>query len=645
MEVTRGSSRVRLLLCAGALFLWRADAPLCEVPSTEKTLRAIGQRLGRSCSERELNAIAGRGDALLPRLLAAERAALGRGYLRFTVDQAVVVDVAVPCESVPFWVADQGFLRTDLVLENPDTAWRVYRKAFTPGTVGLGVNGLDRTPVAHYVVFIRPRGEQSHGVALDARSAASWQLAIAGPGVSAARDFYKPFKSLPRELEGAVLLRASHSERHRALLARGRVWKTRVVSTEHPSQVTIAFGADPARELVWSWTTSPQVTSTRLRIRPNRRGRIACDPGVAGRENFDDFRVVLGDSTDLEVHDLLNDPVIKRHRLAVDGLEPDTVYMYALGDGTADGWGPWQLIKTAPERGSSVSFLYLGDAQTGLEGWGRLLAAAYRRHPSINFVMLAGDLVDRGNERSNWDHFFLRAAGVFDRVPLLPCVGNHEYLDLGPRLYRGFFELPRNGPSGIAPDLVYSFEAGDACFAVLDSTLAAYDPGAARKQADWLDETLSKSRATWKFVMLHHPLYPSHPWRDIPALRQRLVPVFDKHHVDFVLQGHDHAYQRTYPLRGNARAKSPASGTIYLMAVSGDKFVEQTSRDYVEVGRAGVSTYQTFEIDPKTNLLTYRAWTEEGKVLDELSIVKEAPECGLNQPLMRSPRAWTTIPQ
>ena len=362
------------------------------------------------------------------------------------------------------------------------------------------------------------------------------------------------------------------------------------------------------------------------------------------REAVDDFRVVTGGSTAVEVHDLLNDPIIKRHRVAVDGLEPSSAYRYSLGDGTADGWGPWQLVKTAPERSGSVSFLYLGDAQTGLEGWGRLLAAAHSRHPSLDFILLAGDLVDRGNERSNWDHFFLRAAGVFDRVPLLPCVGNHEYLDIGPRLYRAFFELPRNGPHGFASDLAYHFEAGDAFFAVLDSTLTAYDSEAAARQADWLDGILAQTRATWKFVMMHHPIYPSHPWRDTPSLRERLVPIFDKHHVDFVLQGHDHAYQRTYPLRGNLRAQTPAGGTIYLMAVSGDKFVELTAREYVEVGRAGVSTYQTFEIEPRTNRLTYRAWTEEGKVLDELSIVKDRA-CGLNQSEMRWPRAWTTIPQ
>ena len=240
----------------------------------------------------------------------------------------------------------------------------------------------------------------------------------------------------------------------------------------------------------------------------------------------------------------------------------------------------------------------------------------------MDFVVLAGDLVDRGNERTNWDHFFLRAAPVFDRLPVMPCVGNHEYLDVGPRLYRAFFELPHNGPRGIEPDLVYSFEVGDVCFAVLDSTLAVSDPAAAPRQADWLDETFGRTRAAWKLVMFHHPVYPSHPWRDMPALREHWVPIFDKHHVDLVLQGHDHAYLRTYPLRSTSRSSGRSEGTIYVIAVSGDKYVEQTERDYVATGLAGVSTYQTIEIDPRADRLNYRAWTEEGRVVDAFQIDK-----------------------
>ncbi len=632
MDVTGARGGVRSILFVGALLLWRADAPRCDFPATEITLRAIGQRLGRSCSDRQLNAIATRGTAILEHLLPRERTALSRAYLRFNVDQPVVVELAVPRASVPFWVADQGFRRTDVVLRNSDTDWLLYRKSFPPGPVGLGVNGLDRSPLAHYAVFIKSQRTRASNVepphvTLERRSRASWNVAIAAPGISAARDYYKPFQALPPELAGSILLQPSHADRHRAALASGRVWKTRVVATDKSSQIAIAFGADPERELVWTWTTAPDVTSTRLRIcreRTDQPSDRLVEQGQVVRERE---RVIGGESMAVVVPNLLNDPVIRRHRVEVKGLEPDTVYRYSLEEGAKLTWSPWRTVKTAPERAKAMTFLYLGDAQTGLEDWGRLLGVAHRRHPSIDFMMLAGDLVDRGNERSNWDHFFLRAAGVFDRLPLLPCVGNHEYLDVGPRLYRAFFELPRNGPSGIAPDLVYHFEAGDACFAVLDSTLAAYDALAAEKQTEWLDRVLAETKARWKFVMLHHPLYPSHPWRDIPCLRERLVPIIDKHHVDFVLQGHDHAYQRTYPMRGHQRARAPSDGTIYLVAVSGDKFVDQTRRDYVEVGKSNISTYQTFEIDPLSRRLTYRAWTEAGTVVDELSIVKAAGRC------------------
>ncbi len=98
-----------------------------------------------------------------------------------------------------------------------------------------------------------------------------------------------------------------------------------------------------------------------------------------------------------------------------------------------------------------MRFLYLGDAQTGLENWGRLLQAAARRHKDIDFLVLAGDLVDRGNERTNWDHFFLRAGPVFDHMPLMPCVGNHEYLDVGPRLYRAFLNCCTTGRRASIP--------------------------------------------------------------------------------------------------------------------------------------------------------------------------------------------------
>src|SRR5262249_36770830 len=150
-------------------------------------------------------------------------------------------------------------------------------------------------------------------------------------------------------------------------------------------------------------------------------------------------RVIHGSSFLIETDPVVNDPVIRRHRATADDLLPNTEYVYSLGDGPDA--TPWRTVRTGPSGSNAFQFLYLGDPQTGLKGWGRLLADARRRHPGALFLLIAGDLVDRGNERTNWDHFFLRAAPVFDNLPVMPCVGNHEYLDQGPRLYRATFGL------------------------------------------------------------------------------------------------------------------------------------------------------------------------------------------------------------
>ena len=632
MDAATWRSRVGLILILGATIGRWSDRSTTESSPTRETLRSIGRRLSGSFSERDLTAMASREAEILDRLEPDERAALGRGYLRFQVDAPAIVEVVAPTSSIPFWLRDRGFRMTDRTLENPDGCWRVYRRAFERGWIELGVNGLDRTPVAHYVVFIRPltkalTDQDRLSVTLDSEHTPAWRVTVAQAGISAAFDAWRPFETLPEEMIDSVMLQASHARRHGTVLAPGRVWKTHVVSGRQPDQVAISFGEDSSRELVWTWRTSPEVESTRLRLTrvPAGIGRTGTTVHVppAG-----DIRSVAGESSILEVPGLLNDPVVRRHRVSVAGLEPDTVYRYALGDGTPHGWGPWNSVKTAPGRSRALRFLYLGDAQTGLERWGRLLESAVRRHTDLDFVMLAGDLVDRGNERTNWDHLFLRAEPVLDRLPVMPCAGNHEYLDVGPRLFRAFFELPRNGPVGIDPDLVYSFEAGDACFAVLDSTLAVSDPTSARRQAAWLEETFHRTTAAWKIVMFHHPVYPSHPWRDTPALRTHWVPIFDKHQVDLVLQGHDHAYLRTYPLRAHRRVERPEQGTVYVIAVSGDKFVDQVHRDYIEVGLTNVSSYQTIEIDPQSNSLSYRACTSDGDIIDSLRMQKPRKDRG-----------------
>jgi len=580
-----------------------------SLPDAATTLAGVGRRLSESLDAGRLTRLAARGDRLLAALTAGERDALARGYARFRLDAPASIFVAAPRGHAPFWLAAAGYRPTGLGLADAETAWDLFRREASAGWVGLGVPGLDYSTTAHYAVFVVPSGPSDASPVVSDRP--GWDSVAAADGVSLEGGQPRPVGAIPGVLWGATLLRRARDLRHETLLGRGRAWKTHVVATDRPDQITVTPGDDPSGELRWSWRTAAGVTRSIVRVR------------TADEKSSVMVTEAEGESSALATPDVLNDPVTRRHSARVVGLTPGRRYQYTLGDGSAANTTDWATVRTPPAAGPrGVKLLYMGDPQCGLEGWGKLLAAASKAHPDAAALLIAGDLVDRGNERTNWDHFFLRAAGVFEQLPLLPAVGNHEYLDRGPRLYRAFFDPPRNGPEGVAPGLVYSVEIGDLFLAVLDSTLAVSDPAGAALQAEWLDARLSRTGRTWKVVALHHPLYASHPTRENPAVRAAWGPVFDRHKVDLVLQGHDHAYLRTYPLRDGRRAETPAGGTVYVVAVSGDKFCDQDPRDYTEVGFTRVSTYQTIEVDPASNRLSYRSIDGDGRERDRFTITK-----------------------
>jgi predicted phosphodiesterase len=83
----------------------------------------------------------------------------------------------------------------------------------------------------------------------------------------------------------------------------------------------------------------------------------------------------------------------------------------------------------------------------------------------------------------------------------------------------------------------------------------------------------------WIVVLSYRPLYSSTSIHSGKAELQDLYhPLFDKYRVDLVLQGHNHNYQRTYPLQYNiADSHSPIildnNASIYNNELNGPIFV------------------------------------------------------------------------
>ena len=87
--------------------------------------------------------------------------------------------------------------------------------------------------------------------------------------------------------------------------------------------------------------------------------------------------------------------------------------------------------------------------------------------------------------------------------------------------------------------------------------------------------------------------------------------LFDRYHVDMALQGHDHAYLRTWPMRDGHRVDSHDEGTYYVVSSAGSKFYGQGDFDYTAVGFMNTSMFQVLDIRIEGHRLHYRAYDAE----------------------------------
>ncbi|RXK83097.1 purple acid phosphatase family protein [Filimonas effusa] len=77
-----------------------------------------------------------------------------------------------------------------------------------------------------------------------------------------------------------------------------------------------------------------------------------------------------------------------------------------------------------------------------------------------------------------------------------------------------------------------------------------YPAGAVETQLRWMEQELQASKATWKIVVGHHPVYTG-GWRadiqDTKNMRGVLEPLFRKYGVELYISGHEHHLEYTKP--------------------------------------------------------------------------------------------------
>ncbi|HKX29599.1 MAG TPA: metallophosphoesterase [Blastocatellia bacterium] len=218
------------------------------------------------------------------------------------------------------------------------------------------------------------------------------------------------------------------------------------------------------------------------------------------------------------------------------------------------------------------------DEDRSLAGTGQQRVAAamlrsHRRRPYDLALTLGDNFYPNGMESptdARWQSLW---ADLYDDLDLefYASLGNHDWNQVdSPAAEILHSQL---SSSWRMPASYYTFLAGPAQFFALDTTAVS------AAQLQWLDEELEASRARWKIVYGHHPIYSGGTHGDNPRLIEILLPIL-KDRADIYLAGHDHDMQHLGPEGGvhffingaggaPLRESPPGPRTLFSVSVHG----------------------------------------------------------------------------
>ncbi len=319
------------------------------------------------------------------------------------------------------------------------------------------------------------------------------------------------------------------------------------------------------------------------------------------------------------------------HEIKLTGLEPEMLYYYSTAspiDGERVLSSPSvtrlesevSTLQTANKPETPFGFVVLSDTQRQPDVAGPLAKAAWELRP--NFAIIAGDLVDSGNLKWQWEQQFFKALHpLISRVAFYPVLGNHEE---NTHYYYDYMSL-------LAPEYFYTFSYGNTQFFMLD-TNRDVRPGT--EQYEWLARELAASKARWKICVHHQPPFSSDDdyGNDCKKPIKRatlgdpqskpLVELYDKHAVDIVWCGHVHSYERTWLIRDGKLVEK--DGTLYMITGGAGGPLERSVPFRPGFQRHVKRGHHFCYVTVHGGELEIQAYDFEGRLFDHVRLAKEA---------------------
>lgn len=388
--------------------------------------------------------------------------------------------------------------------------------------------------------------------------------------------------------------------------------------TPAPDRIILTWSGDPATTQAVTWRTDTSIEKGLAEIAPATHGPQFPKQAKQFTAATESLKSDIN-----EAH---------YHSVSFTALQPDTVYVYRVGDGV--NWSEWNQFRTASAGPAPIEFIYVGDAQTDIFSmWSRVIREALLSAPRTRFIVHAGDLVNVGSTDALWGEWHRAAGWINQSVSSFPSPGNHEYpKKVFTAHWRKQFTLPENGVPGLEESNYFVDVQGVRMISINSNEKH-------QEQAAWLDKLLTTSTARWVLVTFHHPIFSTGKGRDNKELRELFQPIFDKHGVDMVLTGHDHTYGRTNVVTG-ASVQTGRAGTVYVVSVSGPKMYKIDRKPNMPRVAQDTQLFQVIRIDG--DRLVYESRTARGDLYDSFELRKRKGRP--NQMISRVPATPELIP-
>ena len=366
-------------------------------------------------------------------------------------------------------------------------------------------------------------------------------------------------------------------------------------------------------------------------------------------KDFKDAKVL--DATVIEKTNLSG---YSSNQVTLDGLEPDTEYMYRFSNGDAV-----SEVKTFKTGGTGdFSFFAAGDPQigshgylNGKDGWDKTLKLLPELDSSASFLLSLGDQVDTGKDEEQYDAYINREG--FNGLTLAPIIGNHDERGNAHEEHFKVSNVQDEGKSNAGSNYYYVYN--NTLFICLNSNNKDY-----AEHKVTIEKAIAENpNVKWRVVTFHHPPYTvaSHALDDyITDMRSTLVPILKENKIDLVLNGHDHVYTRTHVMDGTKpiiewengeEGKAPSEyvnpkGIIYVTtnSASGSKFydiMQDKKFEYSAVkNQEKIPNISNVKVtDNSIEVTTYR--TSDKSVVDSFKIVKEDKKENQDKPVIPTP--------